>query len=203
LTGWEIFSKLDAVKWNLNQAEDISPRVFRLLKGPSIPESNQRGKRNKNHMNPLIQLKKATPLFVIALVLACFALSPQALATPAPTPRFTPDHYCGTSSSINVTFSAGPPGTGGRIFVKRYNTTDIFQPVPNPTTRQVPFPSKIRLQAFTQKTGMDNSGFALSGFYQHSSVCLSGKVVFWGVIGGILLVAAVIWLFRKRSSASR
>ena len=80
LTGWEIFSKVDAVKWNLNQAEDISPRVFRLLKGPSIPESNQRGKRNKNHMNPLIQLKKATPLFVIALVLACFALSPQAFA---------------------------------------------------------------------------------------------------------------------------
>ena len=55
------------------------PRVFRLL-GPSIPESNQRGKRNKNHMNPLIQLKKATPLFVIALVLACFTLSPQAFA---------------------------------------------------------------------------------------------------------------------------
>jgi hypothetical protein len=27
LTGWEIFSKVDAVKWNLNQAED-SPRVF-------------------------------------------------------------------------------------------------------------------------------------------------------------------------------
>ena len=31
-------------------------------------------------MNPLIQLKKATPLFVITLVLACFALSPQAFA---------------------------------------------------------------------------------------------------------------------------
>ena len=56
------------------------PRVFRLIQGPSIPESNQRGKRNKNHMNPLIQLKKATPLFVIALVLACFTLSPQAFA---------------------------------------------------------------------------------------------------------------------------
>ena len=45
MTGWEIFSKVDAVKWNLNQAEDISPRVFRLLKGPSIAESNQRGKK--------------------------------------------------------------------------------------------------------------------------------------------------------------
>jgi hypothetical protein len=89
LTGWEIFSKLDAVKWTLNQAEEISQRVFRLLKGPSIPESNQRGKRNKNHMNPLIQLKKAKPLFVIAFVLACFALSPQAFAGTVATPTFT------------------------------------------------------------------------------------------------------------------
>src|SRR6516162_3106943 len=103
LTGWEVFSKLDAVKWNLNQAEDISPRVFRLVKGPSIPESNQRGKRNENHMNPLIQLKKTTPLFVIALVLACFALivltfvscssTPQAIAAGVPT--FTPNSYSG------------------------------------------------------------------------------------------------------------
>jgi len=36
-------------------------------------------------MNPLIQLKKSTPLFLIPLVLACFALSPRAQAvTPAP-----------------------------------------------------------------------------------------------------------------------
>src|SRR5262249_53905569 len=100
LTGWEIFSKLDAIKSTLNQAEDISQRVFRLLKGLSIPESNQRGKRNKNHMNPLIQLKKATPLFVIALVLACFALCPQAFAALPPTftrppPTFSPLNWSG------------------------------------------------------------------------------------------------------------
>jgi hypothetical protein len=41
-------------------------------------------------MNPLIQLKKATPLFVIALVLACFTLSPQAFAGTVVTPTFTP-----------------------------------------------------------------------------------------------------------------
>ena len=40
-------------------------------------------------MNPLTQLKKATPLFVIALVLACFALSPQAFAGTVATPMFT------------------------------------------------------------------------------------------------------------------
>ena len=40
-------------------------------------------------MNPLIQLKKATPLFVIALVLACFTLSPQAFAQQVEMPTFT------------------------------------------------------------------------------------------------------------------
>ena len=43
-------------------------------------------------MNPLIQLKKATPLFVIALVLACFTLSPQAFAEQVEPPTFTPVH---------------------------------------------------------------------------------------------------------------
>ena len=118
LTGWEIFSKLDAVKWNLNQAEDISPRVFRLVKGPSIPESNQRGKRNENHMNPLIQLKKTTPLFVIALVLACFALSPQALAAPVANPTFTPLNWSGCQHLENVTISTTTIGTNVRIQVR-------------------------------------------------------------------------------------
>jgi hypothetical protein len=38
-------------------------------------------------MNPWIQLKKATPIFLIVLTLACFAISPEARAVlPAPTP---------------------------------------------------------------------------------------------------------------------
>jgi hypothetical protein len=38
-------------------------------------------------MNPLIQVKKATPVFVFGLVLACFALSPTVRAVlPSPTP---------------------------------------------------------------------------------------------------------------------
>ena len=117
MTGWEIFSKVDAVKWNRNQAEDISPRVFRLLKGLSIPESNQRGKRNKNHMNPLIQLKKAPPLFVIALVLACFVLSPQAFGQLA-VPTFTPAN-CSVNCqhSINVTISTTSTAANVRIHV--------------------------------------------------------------------------------------
>src|ERR1700757_4327727 len=65
-------------------------------------------------MNPLMQLKKATPLFVITLVLACFALSPQAFATGEPT--FTPNSYSGCNQSVNVTIRSGTPG--GQIFVQ-------------------------------------------------------------------------------------
>ena len=149
LTGWEIFSKLDAVKWTLNQAEDISQRVFRLLNGPSIPESNQRGKRNKNNMNPLIQLKKATPLFVIALVLACFALSPQAFAAPPPTfthpaPTFTPAQWSGCQHWKWVTISSGP--RGGWIFVKI--GVQVGGWISNPGTYQVGYLGTKTLCAF-------------------------------------------------------
>ena len=200
MTGWEIFSKLDVVKWTLNQAENISRRVFRLIQGRSIPESNQRGKRNKNHMNPLIQLKKATLLFVIALVLACFTLSPQAFAAPAPTPTFSPNHWCGPKHWKNVTFSAGPPG--GQIFVQDVGGS-VLVPIPNPTTTPVGYLGTKKLKAFARKPGMTDSGWAYSGTYKYSLLCLAGKVVFWVVIGGILLAAVLIWLFVKRSSASR
>ena len=59
-------------------------------------------------MNPLIQLKKATPLFVIALVLACFALSPQAFAVEPPT--FTPNQWSGCADSTNVLISTATNG---------------------------------------------------------------------------------------------
>jgi hypothetical protein len=80
-------------------------------------------------MNPLIQLKKATPLFVIPIVLACFALivltfvscsstpetiSPQAFAAGEPT--FTPNSYSGCNHSINVTIRSVT--SGGLIWVQ-------------------------------------------------------------------------------------
>jgi hypothetical protein len=61
-------------------------------------------------MNTLIQLKKAPPLFVIALVLACFALSPQAFAQTGFTPTFNPDQWCGCQRRTNVTISTGTSG---------------------------------------------------------------------------------------------
>jgi len=45
-------------------------------------------------MNPLIQLKKATPVFLVGLVLACFALSPKTQAVlPAPDGGYGPPAY--------------------------------------------------------------------------------------------------------------
>ena len=149
LTGWEIFSKLDAVKWTLNQAEDISQRVFRLLKGPSIPESNQRGKRNKNHMSPLIQLKKATPLFGIALLLACFALSPQAFAQ---TWTFNPNEWSGCQNSKNVTISRSPSGGGIFVWIRNAQFPYNFQTamwITNPGTIPVgPLPPSKKLEVY-------------------------------------------------------
>ena len=205
LTGWEIFSNLDAVKWTLNQAEDISQRVFRLLKGRSIPESNQRGKRNKNHMNPLIQLEKATLLFVITLVLAWFALSPQAFAAPKPT--FTPSSYSGCNQSVNVAIRSGTPG--GRIFVKSKSHFLYWDNggtwISNPQTISVNFGTgwkKLKARHAHGDPAIFDSDWGYSYTYKYCCHCLLVKVVSWG-IGGILLVAVLIWLFRKRSSASR
>ena len=147
-------------------------------------------------MNPLIQLKKATLLFVIALVLACFALSPQALAQPAPTPTFSPNHYCGPRHWKNVTFSAGQPG--GKIFVQDVNGS-VGQWIPNPTTTPVGYLGRKNLKAKARRTGMTDSDWSFSGTYKYSLSC--PKVVL--IIGAILLAVVLIWLFVKRSSASR
>jgi hypothetical protein len=60
-------------------------------------------------MNPLIQLKKATPLFVIALVVACFVLSPQAFGQ-STTPTFSPANWFGCQHSIYVRISTTMSG---------------------------------------------------------------------------------------------
>ena len=199
MTGWEIFSKVDAVKWNLNQAEDISPRVFRLLKGPSIAESNQRGKRNKNHTNPLIQLKKATPLFVIALVLACFALSPQAFAEPT----LVPPSYSGCTSAIWVKVCCTTPRVT-KIHVK-YGSIggDIVTSIACPTgcagsfcgKVYVPLPNTLTADCYVGATKVGTA----TGTYRKSC-----SIVFW-VIGGILFIAVpvLIWFFKKKLSANR
>jgi hypothetical protein len=67
-------------------------------------------------MNPLIQLKKATPLFVIAFVVACFVLSPQAFGQ-STTPTFSPANWSGCQHSIYVRISTTMSGANVRIRV--------------------------------------------------------------------------------------
>ena len=77
-------------------------------------------------MNPFIQIQKATPVLLAALLLACFGLLPPAHAVvPAPDgcyPNFTTAEGCGALNSL--TTGAGNIGVGWRsLFL---NTTGSF-----------------------------------------------------------------------------
>ena len=139
------------------------PRVFRLIQGPSIPESNQRGKRNKNHMNPVIQLKKATPLFVIALVLACFALSPQAFAGTVKPPTFIPNQWSGCHDSTNVRISTGTSGAS----IKVWGFGAVGREIANNTTIPVGPLGSLTLWARAKK-GNSKSIVVHSGIYRRN-----------------------------------
>jgi hypothetical protein len=71
-------------------------------------------------MNPLIQLKTATPLFVIALVLACFVLSPQAFGQ-STTPTFRPANWSGCEHWESVTISTTMRGARIRVIISQVN----------------------------------------------------------------------------------
>jgi hypothetical protein len=84
-------------------------------------------------MNPLIQLKKATPVFVIALVLACFVLSPQAFGQ-SNTPTFSPANWSGCQHSINVKVSTTLSGARIKVIVGQVQM-DIANGTPVPVGR--------------------------------------------------------------------
>jgi uncharacterized repeat protein (TIGR03803 family) len=80
LTNGEIFSKLGVAKADLNQAEDFPP--LGSSPPPDLQSQNRYGGETKGrNMNPLIQLKRATPAFLIALALSCLVpgLAPKAI----------------------------------------------------------------------------------------------------------------------------
>src|SRR6266403_4555959 len=61
-------------------------QVLRLFR-PAIPEIQPSGEKEGRTMNPLIQVKTPSPLFLVALLLASFSFVPLAQAVlPAPSP---------------------------------------------------------------------------------------------------------------------
>jgi hypothetical protein len=110
-------------------------------------------------MNPLIQLKKATPVFFIALVLACFALSPQAFAqgaTPGPTPTFSPPSFDGCRRWQYVTISAP-----GAATISVWGLGGCYIDIPNNSTIPVG-----PLGRFTLYAQVGNGPVATSGVYK-------------------------------------
>src|SRR6266550_1239992 len=73
----------------------LSPARFFASSGPAIAESIRRGTRKEISMNPLIQLQKAAPVFVVMLV--CVGLLPKTQAVSPPPPRGLSQlhHSCG------------------------------------------------------------------------------------------------------------
>jgi hypothetical protein len=74
--------KRKSINGFVNQAECFIPPCleFFVFCGPANFETNAAGKKKGRTMNRLIQNKKATPLFTLAIVLACLAFPPRARA---------------------------------------------------------------------------------------------------------------------------
>jgi hypothetical protein len=136
------------------------------------------------------------PAFAL-FVLACFALSPQAFAQVGPV-RFTPAAAPACSPSVRVTLSTTT--SGATILYYLGGGTGKYVP-PNPATITVGPLGTITIQAMAFKTGMTNSAWTSATYTYHCGLSPKTKIVLWVI--GILLAAGLIWLFVKKSSASR
>ena len=77
-------------------------------------------------MNPLIQLKNLTPLFVVLFGLACFALSPMALAVGPDTGGAIPGANTGEGIGVLTSLTTGIWNTGTGFVSLRNNTSGNF-----------------------------------------------------------------------------
>jgi hypothetical protein len=72
LTAERDFSKLGLVNGSESGGGHFPRWVLRLLRTLQLQTINLAGRRKKKHMTPLIQLKRTAPVFLVALLLACF-----------------------------------------------------------------------------------------------------------------------------------
>jgi hypothetical protein len=77
-------------------------------------------------MNPLIQLKNLTPLFVVLFGLACFALPPMALAVGPDTGGAIPGANTGEGIGVLTSLTTGIWNTGTGFVSLRNNTSGNF-----------------------------------------------------------------------------
>src|SRR5215472_8225656 len=100
---------------DLNQAEDACPLRSSPLADPQLSQSILAEQKGRT-MNPLIQLKQTTSVFLIAFGLACFGLLPLVRAvSPTPDgcfPNFTTAEGCDALQSL--TTGAGNTAIGWR-----------------------------------------------------------------------------------------
>jgi hypothetical protein len=135
------------------------------------------------------------PAFAL-FVLACFALSPRAFAEPTLIPSSPAPCTTGTLVKVCCT-TAGVT----RIHVKYGSIQADLASIACPTgcagsrcgKVNVPHPNTLTAECYVGGTKV---GTATATYTKTCSI------VFW-VIGGILFIAALIWLFRKWSSANR
>jgi hypothetical protein len=105
------------------------------------------------------------------LVLACFALSPQAFADKVKTPTFIPDHYCGCKHLKWVTISSGT--LEASIFVS--GSGQVGRWIPNNTAISLHLGTET-LQPFAHKPPMTNSDWGCSGTYKYKCPCLTVRL---------------------------
>src|SRR6266567_4412582 len=168
------------VSTDLNQAEDIFPARFFAPSGPAIAESTQRGKGNgRKTMNPLLKFKTST-LFLIPLVLVCFALLPRAQAV---TPELLPapdGGYPGfnTAEGFNALLSL----TSGQL-----NTAFGFAALKSDTTGG--FNTAVGGQALKSNTGSGNTAVGANALVSNISGS-ENVAVGMGALAGNLIGSA-------------
>jgi Chaperone of endosialidase len=123
LTSLRKFSQTRRVKRISNQAENHFPARFFAPSRPAH-KINSAGKKKGRTMNPLIQLRKATPVFLVAL--ACFGLSPAAQAVvPPPDGGYANQNTAeGKDALFSLTSGENNTALG---FQALYNVTTTFE----------------------------------------------------------------------------
>jgi hypothetical protein len=126
LTGCRDFFQTRRRKKDLNQAEDFSPLGFFASSRPAI-RNNTAGKQKGNvPMNPLIQLKKATPPVLGVFVLVCLTLSPRVQAVVPPPDGGYPGGNTAEGASALFSLTTGSYNTAVGFFSLRSNTIGSF-----------------------------------------------------------------------------